>query len=210
MIIFQIYFEAEREKNRMRDASIKRKTAETDITLSLCLDSEGYSIDTGCPFLDHMLTLFAKHGSFALSIKCIGDTTVDYHHTTEDIGICLGLAFSQALGEKRGICRYGDALIPMDETLVSTAIDISGRPYLTTTLDIKANKVGDFDTELVPEFWRAFVNNAGVTMHIRQLAGSNAHHIIEAVFKSCARALRAAVAIDEKNAMTIPSTKGVL
>lgn len=194
----------------MRKAVINRKTAETDISISLCIDGEGSSIDTSCPFLDHMLTLFARHGGFGLSVKCLGDTTVDYHHTTEDIGICLGLAFAEALGDKRGIERFADALIPMDEALVSSAVDISGRPFLAISLNIKADKVGNFDTELVPEFWRAFVNNAGITMHIRQLDGSNAHHIIEAVFKACARALRDAVAINEKNRSTIPSTKGVL
>lgn len=194
----------------MRQAVIKRKTVETDISVSLRIDGEGSNIDTGCPFLDHMLTLFAKHGGFGLNVKCLGDTTVDYHHTTEDIGICLGLAFAEALGDKRGIERYADALIPMDEALISCAVDISGRPFSAISLNIKADKVGNFDTELVPEFWRAFVNNAGITMHIRQLDGSNAHHIIEAVFKVCARALRDAVAINQKNKSTIPSTKGVL
>ena len=195
----------------MRSAEIVRKTKETDIALSINLDGKGDStIKTGCAFLDHMLTLFARHGKIDMTLTCQGDTDVDFHHTTEDVGICLGQAFKQALGEKVGIVRYGDAIVPMDETLVLSAVDFSGRSYLVCALDIKASKVGDFDTELVDEFWMAFASNAGCTLHIRQLSGSNAHHIIEGVFKSVARSCRAAVAVDEKFADTVPSTKGVL
>ena len=195
----------------MRNASIKRKTAETDIELKLELDGEGVStVRSGSAFLDHMLTLFSRHGGFDLTVSCSGDTEVDCHHTTEDIGICLGQAFKEALGDKRGIVRYADTTLPMDETLILSALDISGRSYLACELDIKSSKVGDFDTELVYEFWQAFAMNAGVTLHIRQLAGANAHHIIEGVFKSVARSLRRAVAIDERFKETLPSTKGVL
>lgn len=195
----------------MRKAQIKRKTAETDIVLTLNLDGKGISkIDTGCGFLDHMLTLFAKHARFDLSVKCKGDVQVDYHHTTEDIAICLGQAFEQALGDKKGITRYGNFILPMDEALILTAVDLSGRSMLVKDFDIKANKVGDFDTELLEEFLLGFVRQANCTLHVRQLAGSNAHHIIEGVFKSLARTLKIAVSIDLNAKGEIPSTKGVL
>ena len=195
----------------MREAKITRKTAETDIALSLCLDGTGKSeIDSGCGFLDHMLTLFAKHGRFDLTLTCQGDTQVDDHHTVEDIGICLGTALVQALGDKRGIFRYGSQILPMDETLVLVALDLSGRSYLGYELKIPAEKVGTFDTELVEEFFLAFVRSAACNLHLRQLAGKNSHHIIEGTFKALGRALRAAVAIDAQAAQEIPSTKGVL
>ena len=193
----------------MRTSNIDRKTAETDISLQLNLDGEGKSaIDSGCGFLDHMLTLFAAHGKFDLALTCKGDTYVDDHHTVEDIGICLGKAFAEALGDKRGIARYGDITLPMDEALILAAVDLSGRDYLSFALEIPTEKVGTFDTELVEEFWLGFVRNAGCNLHIRQLAGKNAHHIIEGAFKAVARALRAAVKSDGSDA--IPSTKGVL
>ena len=195
----------------MREIEIVRKTGETDIALALNLDGVGKSvIDSGCGFLDHMLTLFAKHAGYDLTVRCKGDTQVDYHHTTEDIGIALGQAFYRALGDKRGITRYGDITLPMDETLIMAAVDISGRDYLAISLDLQAEKVGDFDTELCKEFFLAFVREAKLTLHIRQLAGKNAHHIIEGVFKAVARALSMATAIDEKKKDEIPSTKGVL
>jgi len=195
----------------MRTSEIIRKTAETDIKLSLNLDGTGKSIiETGCGFLDHMLTLFARHGRFDLDIKCQGDTYVDYHHTAEDIGIALGTAFSEALGEKRGIVRYGSFVLPMDETLVLSAVDISGRSLLKFDLEMFSPKVGDFDTELVEEFWLAFVRKAEVTLHIKKLDGTNTHHIIEGTFKSVARALKEAVSIDPIYKDEIPSTKGVL
>ena len=195
----------------MRNAEIKRTTKETDIYLSLELDGKGSSdIDTGCGFLDHMLTLFASHGSFDLTVKCVGDVNVDYHHSAEDIGMCLGKAFKQALGECRGICRYGSMILPMDEALIMSAVDVSGRDCLVYGLQIPTEKVGDFDTELVEEFMVAFTRNAGITLHVKQLSGCNSHHIIEGAFKSVARAVRAAVAIDEKRADEIPSTKGNL
>ena len=195
----------------MRIADIKRKTAETDIALSLNLDGSGKGIiDTGCGFLDHMLTLFSKHAHYDLSVKCVGDTNVDYHHTVEDIGICLGKAFFEALSDKKGICRYGDKTIPMDEALILCAVDISGRDYLGYALDIPAYKVGDFDTELVQEFFMAFVREAKITLHIRQICGVNSHHIIEGAFKAVARALSYATSIDEKFKEEIPSTKGVI
>lgn len=195
----------------MRTAEIKRMTAETDIELSLALDSKGSAvINTGSGFFDHMLTLFAKHSGFALKVICNGDTDVDYHHTVEDIGICLGKAFEEALGDRMGITRYADTTLPMDEALVLTAVDISGRSHLSFSAQMPSAKVGDFDTELVKEFFEAFVRSAGVTLHIRVLAGENTHHIIEGIFKSFARTMRAAVAIDEKNADEIPSTKGML
>jgi len=195
----------------MRRAEIKRQTAETDIALCLNLDGSGeVRCETGVGFLDHMLTLFARHGGFDLELSCTGDTRVDFHHTTEDVGICLGKAFAQALGDKRGICRYGDMLLPMDEALILCAADVSGRGESYFALEIPTQKVGDFDTELVEEFFRAFARDAGVTLHLRQLAGSNSHHIIEGAFKACARSLRKAVAIDEKNADRVPSTKGML
>ena len=195
----------------MREAEIKRKTAETDITLTLSLDGTGRSeIDTGCGFLDHMLTLFAAHGKFDLKVKCVGDTYVDYHHTTEDIGIALGEAFASALGEKRGILRYGDEILAMDEAVILSSVDFSGRTYLGYDLSIPTEKVGDFDTELVEEFWFGFVRKAECALHLRKLSGRNAHHIIEGAFKSAARSLRQAVAVDERFAQEIPSTKGVL
>ena len=195
----------------MRKAGIDRKTAETDISLTLDLDGSGLSdIQSGLGFLDHMLTLFAKHGRFDLMLKCAGDTRVDGHHSTEDIGICLGRAFREALGDKKGIVRYGDTTLPMDEALILTAADISGRAYLACDLSIPAQKVGDFDTELVAEFWAAFVRSAAITLHIRQLAGMNSHHIIEGVFKSAARTLRKACAVDPALGDEVPSTKGTL
>lgn len=195
----------------MRISEINRKTAETDISLRLNLDGTGVSeIDTGCGFLDHMLTLFSRHGRFDLTVKCIGDTQVDDHHTVEDIGIALGTAFSQALGNKKGICRYGDTILPMDESLILTAVDLSGRAYLGFDLSIPTQKVGTFDTELVEEFWLAFVRKAECTLHIRELAGCNSHHIIEGAFKSAGRSLKKAVLIDPIYSNEIPSTKGVL
>lgn len=195
----------------MRTASISRKTAETDITLCLNLDGRGDSrIDTGCGFLNHMLTLFARHGNFDLALTCKGDTDVDDHHTTEDIGICLGKAFAQALGDKKGITRYGQRILPMDESLILAAGDISGRGELYYDLHIPTQKVGTFDTELCEEFWRAFARDAGVTLHLRQLAGSNSHHIIEGTFKAAARCMAEAVSMDSKNPDRIPSTKGML
>ena len=195
----------------MRTAQIKRKTAETDICLNLNLDGSGVSnIQTGCGFLNHMLTLFAKHGRFDLDVICNGDIDVDDHHTVEDIGIALGDAFAQALGEKRGIIRYGDIMLPMDEALILCAVDISGRSCLCYDLQIPTEKVGTFDTELTEEFYQGFTRRAGLTLHIRQLAGTNSHHIIEGSFKAVARVLRAAVAIDAAYANEIPSTKGVL
>ena len=195
----------------MRTSEIKRATAETDISLTLNLDGTGCSeIETGCGFLDHMLTLFAKHGRFDLNISCQGDTYVDDHHTVEDIGISLGKAFREALGDKRGITRYGSTVLPMDESLILCAVDLSGRGFLGYGLEIPTEKVGSFDTELVEEFWLGFIRNAECTLHIRQLAGSNSHHIIEGAFKSVARSLKAAVAIDSAFADEVPSTKGVL
>ena len=195
----------------MRKAEIIRKTEETDISLSLCLDGTGQcKISTGCGFLDHMLTLFTKHGRFDMELSCVGDTYVDYHHTAEDIGICLGKAFCEALGDKRGIKRYGSMMLPMDESLILTAVDISGRSHLAFGLQIPTEMVGDFDTELVEEFWLAFIREANLTLHIMQLDGKNSHHIIEGTFKSVARSLRQAVAIDAATANEIPSTKGVL
>ena len=195
----------------MRTAKINRQTAETNIALTLNLDGSGKSeIQTGCGFLDHMLTLFAKHGRFDLSVCCKGDTYVDDHHTVEDIGICLGQAFFNALADKKGIRRYGNMILPMDESLILSAVDLSGRGYLGLALQIPTEKVGTFDTELVEEFFLAFIRNAQCTLHIRQLAGSNSHHIIEGTFKSVARSLREAVSIDDAFADEIPSTKGVL
>lgn len=195
----------------MRTAQITRNTAETKISLTLKLDGTGQSdIRTKVGFLDHMLTLFAKHGRFDLTITCDGDTWVDDHHTVEDVGIALGQAVAQALGDKRGITRYGSQILPMDESLILTAVDISGRAYLGYELDIPTQKVGTFDTELVEEFWLGFVRNAACTLHIRKIAGTNSHHIIEGAFKSAGRSLRAAVAIEAAFANEIPSTKGVL
>jgi len=193
----------------MRTYETKRKTAETDIALTLNLDGTGKSsIDTGCGFLNHMLTLFAAHGKFDLNVKCIGDTEVDDHHSVEDIGIVLGQAFQAALGDKRGITRYGSFLLPMDEALILTAVDISGRSCLCYGLEIPTEKIGTFDTELVEEFFLGFTRNCPMSLHIRQLAGKNAHHIVEGTFKSVARSLKAAVALDGTD--DIPSTKGVL
>ncbi|MCI9505796.1 MAG: imidazoleglycerol-phosphate dehydratase HisB [Oscillospiraceae bacterium] len=195
----------------MRTATLNRRTAETEIALTLDLDGVGTSqVDTGCGFLDHMLTLFARHGRFDLQVSCKGDTYVDDHHTVEDIGICLGDAFAQTLGEKRGIRRYGSAILPMDEALILTAVDSSGRGMLCYEMNIPTEKVGTFDTELTEEFLLAFTRRSGMTLHVRQLAGTNSHHIIEGVFKSLARTLREAVSIDPDFADEIPSTKGVL
>ncbi|MBE6917391.1 MAG: imidazoleglycerol-phosphate dehydratase HisB [Ruminococcaceae bacterium] len=195
----------------MRKANIQRKTAETDISLALNLDGCGITdIETGCGFLDHMLTLFASHGKFDLAVKCVGDTKVDDHHTVEDIGICLGQAFSEALADKRGIVRYGNFILPMDEALIMTAVDISGRSYLGYGLTIPSQKIGSFDTELVEEFFLAFTRQCPMSLHIQQLAGKNSHHIVEGCFKSVARSLKAAAAIDAAYADQIPSTKGVL
>ncbi len=195
----------------MRTAEISRETAETHIRLTLDLDGTGSSsVDTGVGFLDHMLTLFARHGRFDLTVQCKGDVWVDDHHSVEDIGICLGQAFKKALGDKRGICRYGDTLLPMDEALVLSAVDISGRSYLVYALDLPTEKIGSFDTQLGEEFFIAFAANAGVTLHLRQLSGKNSHHILEGAFKSAARSLRKAVSIDPDFSEDVPSTKGVL
>ena len=195
----------------MRSASINRKTKETDISLFLNLDGTGKSnINTGCGFLNHMLTLFASHGRFDLDVTCMGDIDVDFHHSAEDIGICLGQAFEKALGNKKGIYRYGSFILPMDETLILTAVDISGRCCLCYDLDIPTQKIGSFDTELVEEFFYAFVRNCQMSLHIRKLDGKNSHHIVEGAFKSVARTLKAAVAINPETKDEIPSTKGVL
>lgn len=195
----------------MRKSEISRQTAETSIRVVLELDGTGISeINTGCGFLDHMLTLFASHGRFDLTVHCAGDTYVDDHHSVEDIGICLGKAFAETLGEKRGISRYGSFLLPMDKALILSAVDISGRSCLCYQLDIPTEKIGTFDTELVEEFFLGFVRNCPMSLHIRKLAGTNSHHIVEGCFKSVARSLRAAVAIDPTAANVIPSTKGVL
>lgn len=193
----------------MRVSEINRKTNETDISLTLALDGKGISdVNTGCGFLDHMLTLFAKHAHFDLTVKCEGDTYVDYHHTVEDVAICLGKAFSESIGDKKGITRYADKAIAMDEALILVATDISGRDYLGYDLDIPSYKVGDFDTELCEEFMKAFVREAKITLHVRQLAGTNSHHIIEGAFKALGRVLSEAVKIDPDFANEIPSTKG--
>ena len=195
----------------MRTSEINRVTAETDISLTLDLEGRGAcDIDTGVGFLDHMLTLFAKHGRFDLKVTAKGDNYVDDHHTVEDVGIALGQAFAKALADKRGIRRYGDCIVPMDEALIMSAVDISGRPYLAYGLEIPTEKVGTFDTELTEEFWLGFVRNACMTLHIRQLAGKNSHHIIEGTFKSVARTLRQAVSVDQEFRTEIPSTKGLL
>lgn len=195
----------------MRESEIKRKTAETDISLSLCVDGTGKAeISTGIGFLDHMLTLFARHGRFDLCITCKGDICVDDHHSTEDVGIALGQALRQALGDKKGICRYGDIILPMDEALILASVDISGRGLLCLSAEFRTEKIGTFDTELVEEFFQAFAANAGITLHIRQLDGRNSHHIAEGMFKAVARAMRKAVSIDEAARDEIPSTKGVL
>ena len=195
----------------MRSATVERNTAETKIRLSLALDGTGKSeISTGCGFLDHMLTLFARHGRFDLTLTCQGDTWVDDHHTVEDVGIALGRAFSEALGEKRGITRYGSQILPMDETLVMAAVDLSGRAYLGYLLPFPSEKIGTFDTELCKEFFTAFAGNAACALHIRLITGENSHHIAEGAFKAVGRALRAAVAIDPALGDEIPSTKGAL
>lgn len=195
----------------MRTAELRRTTGETGVTVVLDLDGTGKSdVSTGCGFLDHMLTLFARHGRFDLTVQARGDTWVDDHHTVEDVGIVLGGAFAQALGEKRGVTRYGSTLLPMDEALILTAVDLSGRGLLCYGLDIPTEKVGTFDTQLTEEFLNAFARQAGLTLHVKQLAGTNSHHIIEGTFKSLARSLRGAVAIDPAAAGEVPSTKGVL
>ena len=195
----------------MRPATLERNTAETKISLTLDLDGTGAGkIDTGCGFLDHMLTLFARHGDFDLTLTCRGDTQVDDHHTVEDVGIVLGQAFTKALGDKRGIRRYGQSLLPMDETLVLVGCDLSGRDYLGWAVTLPTAKVGTFDTELAKEFWLGFVRNCPGALHFHQLAGENTHHILEACFKGAGRALKEAVAPDEKHAGEIPSTKGLL
>ena len=195
----------------MRKAETVRKTGETDITLSLDIDGKGKSeISSGVGFLDHMLTLFSRHGRFDLCLKCIGDTYVDDHHSTEDIAIALGSAFKEALGEKRGIKRYGDIILPMDEALILAEVDVSGRGMLKYTSDFQTEKIGTFDVELLEDFFISFAQNAGITLHIKQLEGRNSHHIAEGMFKAVARALRKAVGIDEEAKDEIPSTKGVL
>jgi len=194
----------------MRTSEQIRKTNETDISLQLNLDGRGVSdVQTGCGFLDHMLTLFAAHGRFDLTVKCVGDTQVDDHHTVEDIGICLGKAFAEALGDKRGIVRYGSQILPMDEALVLCAVDLSGRTYLGYRLDIPTQKIGTFDTELVEEFFWAFVRSCPMNLHLQQMAGTNSHHIVEGAFKAFARAMRQAVVVEDVNG-AVPSTKGVL
>ena len=195
----------------MRQAEIRRETAETSIALALNLDGTGAGeIHSGVGFLDHMLTLFARHGGFDLAVSCTGDTWVDDHHSVEDVGICLGQAFREALGEKKGVCRYGQRVLPMDEALILAAVDLSGRGGCYYALDVPTQKVGSFDTELIEEFFIAFAREAGLTLHLRQLAGKNSHHILEGAFKATARALREAVAIDASDAGRVPSTKGVL
>ena len=195
----------------MRSARIQRNTRETSITLALTLDGLGKAeVSTGVGFLDHMLELFARHGDFDLAVRCEGDTQVDFHHSVEDIGICLGQAFTQALGDKRGITRYGQFLLPMDETLVLCACDLSGRDYLGWAVELPASKVGTFDTELAKEFWLAFVRNCPASIHIRQMAGENTHHILEAIFKGMGRTLKQAVSMDARHLNDIPSTKGTL
>jgi len=195
----------------MRKTEIIRKTNETDVALKLDLDGKGVScVSTGCGFLDHMLTLFARHGRFDLDVTCVGDTYVDYHHTVEDVGICLGKAFKTALGDKAGIVRYGDTVLPMDEALILSAVDVSGRSYYTSDICVRSRKIGDFDVELNDEFWQAFSANAGLALHVKQLAGKNAHHVIEGTFKSVARSLKKAVTVDPELGAEIPSTKGVL
>lgn len=196
----------------MRKSQITRKTAETDITLSLNLDGNGsYDVKSGSNFFDHMLEQLAKHGGFDLALVCKGDVEVDFHHSAEDVGICLGKAFAEALGDKKGICRYGDVILPMDEALILCALDFSGRSYLNFDVTFPDEyKVGDLDTELIQEFFLAFVRSANVTLHIKKLYGTNIHHIAEGMFKAFARALKKAVAIDAANADRLPSTKGIL
>lgn len=194
-----------------RFAEVSRNTLETQISLNFSPDGTGKSdIDTGCGFLNHMLTLFARHGRFDLFVRCVGDTDVDYHHTTEDIGIALGEAFRKALGDKRGITRYADIILPMDEALILVAVDVSGRAHLTYDVKMPTERVGDFDTELAREFWLGFVRSSDITLHVRMLSGDNSHHIIEGIFKAVSRTLSRAVSIDERFAYEIPSTKGIL
>ncbi len=194
----------------MRKATVQRKTAETDIQLSLTLDGEGrFEGSCGIHFFDHMLNLFCRHGLFDLSLGMQGDLEVDGHHSLEDLGIVLGQAFAQALGDKAGICRYGSFLLPMDEALATVALDLSGRPYLALSANLLTDEIGDFDTELLEEFLRAFVTAGGITLHIRQEGGKNGHHIVEAIFKGLGRALRQAVSLDARE-KGVPSTKGVL
>lgn len=193
----------------MRTAEITRNTAETNISLKVNLDGTGKSeVNTGVGFLNHMLTLFAAHGKFDLEVRCVGDTDVDDHHSVEDVGICLGQAFRQALGDKRGITRYGSFLLPMDEALILAAVDISGRSSLNDALEIPTEKIGSFDTELVEEFFLGFTRSCPMSLHLRKLAGTNSHHIVEGAFKAFGRAMKAAVALDGTD--KIPSTKGVL
>lgn len=195
----------------MRNATIERTTKETSVSLALTLEGSGKNeIASGCGFLDHMLTLFAVHGRFDIALSCKGDTNVDDHHTVEDIGIALGEAFKAALGDKRGITRYGSIILPMDEALILAAVDISGRGMLVYDMPIPTEKVGSFDTELVKEFLIAFARKAEITLHVKELAGENSHHIIEGCFKALARALRTAVKIDAETANEVPSSKGVL
>lgn len=195
----------------MRSVSVNRKTKETDINLTINLDGKGESkINTGCGFFDHMLDLFARHGRFDLEVTCNGDVNVDYHHTVEDVGIVLGQAFKKALGDMKGIVRYGSTILPMDESLILTSLDISGRSYLRLDMPIRATKIGDFPVELVEEFFLAFVRHAGITLHVVKMAGTNSHHVVEGTFKSFARSLKMAVSIDKDFANEIPSTKGVL
>ena len=194
----------------MNETTIVRKTAETDITLTLARGTGKAQINTGCGFLDHMLTLFTRHGGFDLTLTCKGDLQVDAHHTAEDIGICLGRAVGELAGDKKGLSRYGFMILPMDETLILSSVDISGRAQLCYGLDIPTQKVGEFDTELTEEFMLAFVRNANLTLHLKQLDGKNSHHIIEGTFKSLARSLKQAVKIDKEAENEIPSTKGVL
>lgn len=193
----------------MRTAEITRNTAETNISLKVNLDGTGKTeVNTGVGFLNHMLTLFAAHGKFDLEVRCMGDTDVDDHHSVEDVGICLGQAFRQALGDKRGITRYGSFLLPMDEALILAAVDISGRSSLNDALEIPTEKIGSFDTELVEEFFLGFTRSCPMSLHLRKLAGTNSHHIVEGAFKAFGRAMKAAVALDGTD--KIPSTKGVL
>ena len=195
----------------LRQAEIQRKTNETEISVFLDIDGSGNSnIDTGVPFLDHMLHQISSHGLFDLNIKAIGDTEIDDHHTNEDVGIALGKAFSKSLGDRKGINRFGHFLAPLDEALIQITLDCSGRPHLSYNLKIESSKIGSYDTELVREFFIAFVNNSGVTLHINQIQGINAHHIVEATFKAFSRAMRMATEIDKRRSETIPSSKGML
>ena len=195
----------------MRTSTVNRKTAETDISLTVNIDGSGKNeIRSGNEFFDHMLVLLSRHARFDLNVNCIGDIGVDFHHSAEDIGICLGQASKNALGDKRGITRYAHTVLPMDEALILTAVDISGRSHLACELSLPSSRVGSFDTELCEEFLNAFVSNAGITLHVRQISGKNTHHIIEGVFKALARSLKAACAVDAAAANDIPSTKGML